>query len=62
MTIGRAMRLMLMNVGGGLPGTRRPRHAGHPAKIAYCVAENEAENPWTPLSAERGFPAGTRAR
>ncbi|MGH7388135.1 MAG: hypothetical protein ACREM3_01575 [Candidatus Rokuibacteriota bacterium] len=57
-TIGRAVRLVLMNVGGGLPGTGDRATQGSPAKIAYCVAENEAESPWEPLSVEAGFPAG----
>jgi len=57
MTIGRAVRLVLMNVGGGLPGTGDRATQGTPAKIAYCVAENEAENPWEPLHVEAGLPA-----
>ena len=44
-TIGRAIRLVLMNVGGGLPGTGDRATQGSPAKIAYCFAENEAESP-----------------
>jgi hypothetical protein len=56
-TIGRAVRLVLMNVGGGLPGTGDRATQGSPAKIAYCVAENEAENPWEPLHVEAGLPA-----
>jgi hypothetical protein len=55
-TIGRAVRLVLMNVGGGLPGTGDRSTQGSPAKIAYCVAENEAENPWEPLHVEAGLP------
>jgi hypothetical protein len=58
-TIGRAVRLVLMNVGGGLPGAGDRATQGSPAKIAYCVAENEAENPWTPLSADLGFDRNT---
>src|SRR5437867_5137387 len=54
-TIGRAIRLVLMNVGGGLPGTGDRSTQGSPAKIAYCVAENEAENPWQPLHVEAGL-------
>ena len=56
-TIGRAVRLLLMNVGGGLPGTGDRATQGSPAKIAYCVAENEDANPWEPLHVEHGFPA-----
>jgi len=57
LTIGRAVRLVLMNVGGGLPGTGDRATQGSPAKIAHCVAENEAESPWEPLHVEAGFPA-----
>jgi hypothetical protein len=53
-TIGRAVRLVLMNVGGGLPGSGDRATQGSPAKIAYCVAENEAESPWEPLHVEAG--------
>jgi hypothetical protein len=55
-TIGRAMRLVLMNVGGGVPGTGDRATQGSPAKFAYCVAENEAQNPWEPLHVEAGLP------
>src|SRR4026207_518919 len=44
-----------MNVGGGLPGTGDRATQGSPAKIAYCVAENEDANPWEPLHVEHGF-------
>jgi hypothetical protein len=54
-TIGRAVRLVLMNVGGGLPGTGDRATQGSPTKIAYCVAENEAESPWEPLHVEAGL-------
>jgi len=53
--IGRAVRLVLMNVGGGLPGAGDRATQGSPAKIAYCVAENEAESPWEPLHVEAGL-------
>src|SRR6185312_9340170 len=56
-TIGRAVRLVLMNIGGGLPGRGDRATQGTPAKIAYCVAENEAESPWEPLHVEAGLPA-----
>ena len=58
-SIGRAVRLILMNVGGGLPGTGDRATQGSPAKIAYCVAENEEANPWEPLHVEAGFPPDT---
>jgi hypothetical protein len=43
---GRAMRLVLMNVGGGIPGHGDQATHGSPAKFSYCVAENEAATPW----------------
>jgi hypothetical protein len=54
-TIGRAIRLVLLNVGGGAPGVLDRATQGQPAKYAYCVAENEIENPWSALHVERGF-------
>ncbi len=58
-TIGRAVRLILLNVGGATPGILDRSTQGQPAKYAYCVAENEAESPWAPLHVERGFAAET---
>ena len=54
-TIGRAMRLILMNVGGARPGVLDRSTQGQPAKYAYCVAENELESPWEPLHVESGY-------
>ena len=54
-TIGRAVRLILMNVGGAAAGILDRSTQGQPAKYAFCVAENEAESPWEPLHVERGF-------
>ena len=54
-TIGRALRLILMNLGSGLPGITTMSSFSHPARFTYCIAENEAESPWEPLSATRGF-------
>ncbi len=58
-TIGRAVRLVLLNVGGAAPGILDRSTQGQPAKYAYCVAENEAESPWPPLHVARGFDATT---
>lgn len=60
-TIGRAVRLILMNVGGTVPGVIDKSTLGHPGKFSYCIGEDEALNPWEPLSIERGIPAGTSA-
>jgi hypothetical protein len=54
--IGRALRLVLQNVGGARPGHEDRATQGHPGKYSYCVAENEAASPWESLSVERGFP------
>ena len=54
-TIGRALRLVLFNVGGGYPGVGDMSTQGAPSKFSYCVAENEEENPWQPLHVGRGF-------
>ncbi len=55
-TIGRAMRLTLLNIGGASPGILDRATQGSPAKYAFCIAENEAASPWEPLHVERGFP------
>ena len=57
-TIGRAVRLMLLNVGGGHPGIGDMSTHGAPSKFSYCVAENEELNPWQPLHVDRGFDPG----
>jgi hypothetical protein len=54
-TIGRAMRLILQNIGGALPGEMDRATQGQPAKYTFCCAENEDESPWEPLHVERGF-------
>ncbi|MBI4204113.1 MAG: hypothetical protein HY527_03730 [Betaproteobacteria bacterium] len=54
-TIGRALRLILQNVGGARPGEMDRATHGQPGKYTFCCAENEAENPWEPLHVERGF-------
>src|SRR5205823_8967596 len=56
-TIGRALRLVLLNVGGGWPGELDKSTLGHPGKYSYAVAENEAESPWAPYHVEKGFTA-----
>jgi hypothetical protein len=56
-TIGRTPRLLILNVLGGRPGGLDRSTLGHPGKFTFCVAEDEEDNPWTPLAAERGVPA-----
>ena len=55
LTIGRAVRLVMRNVCGSMPGLLDRGTVGHPGKLSYVIAENEAESPWTPLHVERGF-------
>ena len=59
-TIGRAVRLVLLNVGGGRPGDLDKSTLGHPGKYTYCVAENEAASPWAPTTSRRASPRTTR--
>jgi len=54
-TIGRALRLVLLNVGGGRPGDLDKSTLGHPGKYTYCVAENEADSPFAPYHVEHGY-------
>ena len=55
-TIGRAIRLALVNIGGAIPALGDMSTFGSPAKYSYLVAENEDESPWEPLHVERGLP------
>ncbi len=54
-TIGRALRLVLINAGGALPGVYSKTSFGSPLRYSYICAENEEENPWTPFHVDRGF-------
>ncbi|MQA85575.1 MAG: thioredoxin [Streptosporangiales bacterium] len=60
-TIGRALQLVIQNVGGGRPGGVDRATLGSPGKVGFCFAENESESPWEPLSVARGMPEGTSA-
>ena len=54
-TIGRSLRLVLMNVVRAQPGVMDKATLGHPGKYTYCIAENEVDSPWEPLHVERGL-------
>ncbi len=54
-TIGRAIRLILLNIGGGVPGKLDMATHGQPGKYSFCIGENEESSPWEPLHVERGF-------
>lgn len=54
-TIGRAVKLILTNIGRAIPGVTDKATLGHPGKYTYCIAENEEQSPWDPLHVERGL-------
>jgi peroxiredoxin len=54
-SLGRALQLILGNLGGARPGEIDMSTLGNPGKFSYCIAENEEENPWEPLHVEFGF-------
>ncbi len=60
-SLGRALSLLLVNLGGARPGGIDMSTLGNPGKFSYCIAENEEESPWEPFHVERGFPAGQSA-
>ncbi len=60
-TLGRAIRLILMNVGLARPGTGDLSTHGGPAKFAYCMTENMAESPWPEYHTSVGFDPGDSA-
>jgi hypothetical protein len=61
-TIGRAVRLVWVNVGGARPGVISMSTFGQPGRYSYCIGEHEEASPWEPLSVEHGFAAGRTAR
>ncbi|MFC9840408.1 hypothetical protein ACFVKB_42575 [Rhodococcus sp. NPDC127530] len=54
-TIGRAVRLIMLSVGGGIPGELDKSTLGHPGKYTFCIAENEEASPWAPYHVEHGY-------
>jgi hypothetical protein len=54
-SIGRAVKLILTNIGRAIPGVTDKATLGHPGKYTYCIAENEESSPWEPLHVERGL-------
>ena len=54
-SIGRALRLCMINIGGGRPGISDMALHGHPGKFTYCLAEAEEESPFPPLHTSLGF-------
>ncbi|MCP5011473.1 MAG: thioredoxin family protein, partial [Aestuariibacter sp.] len=56
-TIGRALQLIIRNVGGGMPGGIDRATLGTPGKYTFCFAEREYDSPWESLAVEHGFDA-----
>ena len=56
-TIGRAVKLELVNLGDAIPGDTNKATFGHPGAYTYCIAEDEDANPWEPYHVESGFQA-----
>jgi hypothetical protein len=53
-TIGRALRLVMINLGGTRAGEISMSTLGHPGRYTYCIGEHEEASPWEPLHVERG--------
>ena len=60
-SIGRALQLVIRNVGGGVPGGIDRATLGWPGKYTLCFAEDESDPDWQPLGVERGVPPGASA-
>ena len=58
-TIGRALQLLIRNVGGGIPGEIDRSILGNPGKYTFCFAEDESDPQWIPLNVSRGAAAGS---
>ena len=54
-TIGRAIRLILMNLGAGIPGVSSMTIFGMPSRFTYCLTENMEDHPWESLSVSKGY-------
>ena len=59
--LGRAVRLIMMNLGGGIAGQTDKATKGWPGKYTFCAAENEEETPWDPFYVRRGLVKGQDA-
>jgi len=60
-TIGRALRLLMINIGGAKPGDISMSTFGHPGRYTYCIGEHEEASPWPPYHVSRGLPEGSSA-
>jgi hypothetical protein len=56
-SIGRALRLAMINIGGAQPGVSDMALHGSPAKFGFCIAEDEEASPFPPLHTSLGYRA-----
>lgn len=56
-SIGRAVRLCMMNIGDARPGVSDMALLGHPGKFSFCLAEDERSSPWEPMAQALGYSA-----
>lgn len=61
LSIGRALQLVIRNIGEGRPQEVDRATLGNPGKLSYCFAEDEEGSSWEPLSVERGVKPGISA-
>ena len=61
-TIGRALRLIMINIGGARPAEIDKSTMGHPGKYTFLIGEYEEASPWEPLHVEKGLPARAEHR
>jgi len=59
--IGRAIRLILWNIGRAHPGKLTKGTMGHPAAWSYCIGEEQELTPWDPVHVDFGFAAADSA-
>lgn len=60
-TVGRAIRLILWNIGGAIPGETAKAPLSQPGRYSFCIAENAEANPWEPLQSDYGISPGLNA-
>ena len=57
--IGRAVRLVIRNVGGLIPGEMDKATLATPGRYSFCFSENEPRSPWEPWNISLGYPEGS---
>jgi hypothetical protein len=60
-TVGRALQLVMTNLGGARPGEIDMATLASPGRFSYCIAESHGDSPWGPLHVDRGYNANDSA-